>query len=265
MAIEIPNLQDDYQPQKVRRYGWKPDLPDHRDFYYTVSTPVATPASVDLRPGCPSIIYNQGDLGSCTANALAGLYQYNEIAQKKVPNFMPSRLFIYYNERYLDGTVMFDSGARLRDGIRALAKWGVPDENLWPYHVQNFKNKPTDDVYKAASVDIITQYSRISQKIQDLRVCLAQGHPFTIGFVVYESFESDAVAKTGIVNMPSYNERSLGGHAVLVVGYNDAQGRFLVRNSWGSNWGQGGYFTIPYEYILNSDLTGDIWTVQMVP
>ena len=256
--------KDNYEPRKVKWYGYKPDLPDKRDFYYTVSQPVAVPKSVDLRPSCPPV-YDQGELGSCTANALAALYQQNEIVQKNVTQFMPSRLFVYYNERYLEGTVQSDSGASLRDGIRALAKWGVCDENLYPYKIERFANTPGANIYEAAKKGVITKYSRIVQKLADMRTCLAAGDPFVIGIMVYESFESKDVAKTGNVPMPSYDEQALGGHAVLVVGYNDADQTFLVRNSWGPKWGQGGYFTLPYEYVLDSDLTGDMWTIQMVP
>jgi C1A family cysteine protease len=257
--------KDTFKPRKIQGYGYLPDLPDHRDYYYNVSVPVETPPAVDLRPNCPRIVYNQGMLGSCTANALAGLLQYNQIVQKKPIRLMPSRLFIYYNERYLENTVLEDSGATLRDGIRALCKWGAPDENLWPYHLHKFTVEPSPPVYGAAQSSIITQYSRIVQKISDLRVCLASGHPFVMGIMVYDSFESREVATTGIVPMPSRNEDAVGGHAVLTVGYNDAEQRFLVRNSWGPRWGQQGYFTIPYEYILNSDLCGDIWTIKMIP
>lgn len=256
---------DDYKPHRIKRYGYRPDLPDHRDYYYTVSQPVATPPIVDLRPICPTIIYDQGKLGSCTANALAALYQCHEIAQKKITQFMPSRLFIYYNERVLENTVGSDSGASLRDGIRALSNWGVPDENLWPYHIENFLNTPPDPIFASAKKNVVSQYNRVNQRLTDMRTLLASGNPFVIGFMVYEGFESKAVAETGTLNMPSYNEQALGGHAVLVVGYNDKTSRFLIRNSWGPKWGAGGYFTMPYEYALNSDLVGDMWSIQMVP
>lgn len=97
-----------------------------------------------------------------------------------------------------------------------------------------------------------------------MKGCLASGYPFVFGFSVYESFESQAVAQTGIVPMPSPNEQLLGGHAVLAVGYDDEQGRFIVRNSWGKDWGMEGYFTIKYDYLLNDNLADDFWTIRRV-
>jgi C1A family cysteine protease len=95
-----------------------------------------------------------------------------------------------------------------------------------------------------------------------MRSCLAEGFPFVFGFTVYASFESAKVANTGVVPMPVLAEKVLGGHAVLAVGYNDKQKRFLVRNSWGTGWGMSGYFTIPYAYLTDSNLADDMWTIR---
>ena len=128
---------------KIQRYGWVRDLPDHRDFMYSV--PVATlqalPSSVDLRPHCPPV-YDQGQLGSCTANAIAGALQFDEIKEHKNGLSTPSRLFIYYNERVIEGTVTSDSGAQLRDGVKTVAKQGICPEKVWPYDISKFAVKP---------------------------------------------------------------------------------------------------------------------------
>ena len=214
---------------------------------------------IDLRPTC-SPVENQGNLGSCTGNALAGAIEFLE-RKDNVPFVDASRLFIYYNERALEGTVKSDAGAMIRDGIKTLKKQGVCSEIRWPYIISKFAVKPSAACYKEALKRQITSYHRILT-LDEMRTCLAEGFPFVFGFTVYESFESQEVARTGIVQMPQPNERSLGGHAVLAVGYDDEQKRFIVRNSWGTDWGQKGYFTIPYEYLSNRNLADDFWTIR---
>ena len=226
--------------RKVARYGWVPDIPDHRDIMFrkVYRIPAKLPPSVDLRPKC-SPVEDQGQLGSCTANALVGGTEFLMIKDKK-PFADLSRLFVYYNERVIEHTVNQDSGAMIRDGIKTLAKQGVCTEKLWPYNIKQFTKKPTAACYKEALKYKITSYQRIDT-VDEMRSCLADGFPFVFGFTVYESFESQKVAKTGVVPMPKPREKVLGGHAVLGVGYNDAQKRFVVRNSWGVSWGMKGY------------------------
>ena len=244
-----------------RGYGWMPDLPDHRDQLYGAVKPSAKlPASVDLRAGC-SPVEDQGNLGSCTGNALAGGVEFLE-KKDDVPFVNVSRLFIYYNERVIEHTVTSDSGAMIRDGIKTLVKQGVCSEKKWPYDISKFTAKPSAACYKEALDHQVTAYARL-QTVGDMRACLADGYPFVFGFTVYESFESQAVAKTGVVPMPNKSkEKVLGGHAVLAVGYDDAKKRFLVRNSWGPGWGMKGYFTMPYDYVGDRNLSDDFWTVR---
>ena len=245
----------------IRGYGWVPDLPDQRDFLYRsirVAPPVL-PHQVDLRSLC-SPVENQGNLGSCTANALAGALEFLELKNKK-PLVDLSRLFIYYNERVLEHTVKTDSGAMLRDGIKTLAKRGVCREKNWPYVVSKFAVKPTAKCYKEALTHTITSYHRILT-LDEMLECLAEGYPFVFGFTVYESFESSAVAQSGVVQMPQPGERVLGGHAVMAAGYDDAARRIIVRNSWGPDWGMGGYFTMPFDYISDRNLSDDFWTIR---
>ncbi len=243
----------------VQSYGWIPDTPDHRDYLYSAIAPrVKLPLRVDLRSEC-SAIEDQGRLGSCTANALAGNLQFLEEKVSAQTYTDVSRLFIYYNERLVEGKIGFDSGAMLRDGIKVLAKYGVCPESSWPYDIAQFTRKPSAACYKQALKHRITSYHRL-QTLNDMLNCLAEGFPFVFGFTVYESFESLKVAQTGLVPMPKKSERVLGGHAVMAAGYDQKQKRFIVRNSWGLGWGQAGYFTMPYAYF--ETLADDFWTIR---
>jgi C1A family cysteine protease len=251
---------------KLAHYGWVHDIPDQRDLLYAPPPEIsaALPPSVDLRPQCPPP-YDQGQLGSCTANAIAGALQFLEGKEGAASPVMPSRLFIYYNERALEGTTGSDSGAQIRDGIKTVVKEGYCPETEWPYDIAAFANRPSPACYSDALKDRVSQYLRLSQAPVPLLTCLASGFPFVFGFSVYESFESASVAQTGVANLPAPGERLVGGHAVVAVGYDQAAARFTVRNSWGSGWGLGGYFTMPFQYLTNPSLAADFWTIRRVP
>jgi C1A family cysteine protease len=245
----------------TKRYGWIPDWPDQRDIRYgaVYAIPAGLPASVDLSGLC-SPIEDQGNLGSCTAHALTGALEFLE-KKDGLSVVQMSRLFLYYNERVIENTVSQDSGAMLRDGIKALASQGCCGETKWPYEIEKFADCPSADCYADGSNHQIISYQRIDT-LDQMRACLAKGFPFVFGFTVYESFETQTVAKTGVVPMPAPKERTVGGHAVLAVGYNDKEKRFLVRNSWGQAWGIKGYFTLPYDYASSRDLSDDFWTIR---
>jgi C1A family cysteine protease len=230
---------------------------------FTVARKMAVPKSVDLRATCPKV-YDQGDLGSCTANAIAAAIEFDQRREKLAAPFTPSRLFIYYNERALEGTVSTDSGAMIRDGIKSVAGQGVCVEPMWPYVEQKFADRPSPQCYSAGKLHPAVTYSRLSQDLGQMKACLAAGYPFVFGFTVYEGFESDEVAHSGVGEMPEEGETVLGGHAVMAAGYDDGAGRFLVRNSWGASWGMGGYFTLPYAYLSNENLATDFWTIRVV-
>jgi C1A family cysteine protease len=246
-----------------RTYGWIPDYPDARDRAYKLPRrPGVLPPSADLRAGCPPV-YDQGALGSCTANAIGAAIEFDQRKQK-LASSTPSRLFIYYNERVIEGSVDTDSGAQIRDGIKTVAADGACPEAMWAYKEANFANRPPENCYQFAKLHPAVQYARVTQDASHLKACLAAGYPFVLGFSVYESFESDAVAKSGAVPMPGETETEVGGHAVMAVGYDDMSQRFLVRNSWGNSWGIGGYFTIPYAYLTDSNLADDFWVIRVV-
>ncbi len=258
-------------PRQVAGYGWIPDLPDYRDFVFAASRAVLArlPRKIDLTNKCPAV-YDQGEIGSCTANAIGGAIEFDQMKQRLRDTFMPSRLFVYYNERAMENTIGEDAGAMIRDGIKSVAKQGVCPEKMWPYDPTPFPpnphltKKPSAACYKEALKHTAVRYQRVPRNLSQMKGCLASGYPFVLGFTVYESFESDEVAHTGVMPMPSGKEHVLGGHAVVAVGYDDKQRRFRVRNSWGRSWGLKGYFTMPYAYLLDANLSDDFWKITLV-
>lgn len=258
---DVPGLT----PRKNAGYGWMKDPPDGRDFVYAAEPQTLSklPTEVDLRPKCPPV-YDQGQLGSCTANAIAGALEFDQMKQKQAEHFTPSRLFIYWNERYMEGTVDSDSGAFIRDGVKSVAKIGAPPETDWPYDISRFAEKPPEAAYDNALAHQAISYRRVPRSLQQMKACLASGLPFVFGFVVYESFESAEVARSGRVPMPRDGEAILGGHAVKAVGYRDEHQRFICRNSWNTSWGHGGYFSMPYPYLMQPSLSDDFWVIRTV-
>ena len=258
----------------VRGYGWRHQNPDARDKVYAARLSAAPPAECDLRPEMPPV-YDQGQLGSCTGNAIAGAMEY-ERDRQGLSDFVPARLFIYYNERAMEGTVSSDSGAMIRDGIKVVNSEGVCPETLWPYDTGMFAVKPPKRCYVAALTDRLVQYEAV-QTLADLKDAISSKLSVVFGFTVYESFESPQVAQTGVLPMPDVQtESAVGGHAVVAVGYSDPKGHVIVRNSWGPSWGAAGYFYMPYQYMTgtatNSDsaqingayLASDFWALALV-
>ena len=245
-------------------YKLKPDAPDFRD-RVMLAPPFKgiLPSSVDLRPQSPPI-YDQGELGSCTANAIGAALDFmHKLDNPGAGFFGPSRLFIYFNERNMEGTVSEDAGASIRDGIKSVNRDGACKEITWPYDVSQFAVKPSDAaVLEATSFQAVT-YQRVPILLPMVKAALAAGLPVVCGITVYESFEGEDVAKTGIVPMPdTAKEQLLGGHAVCIVGYDDASKTFTVRNSWGDSWGDKGHFHLPYAFVANPRLTSDAWAIS---
>lgn len=263
-------------------YGWRPDRPDFRDLHYAppAALTLSLPPYTDQRENHPPI-YDQGALGSCTFNAGADIVEYlmrtGRVRDNTGVVFRPSRLAGYYDERVLEGTVDWDSGAQIRDALKVIAKNGVGPEDQpdnpanWPYDISKFKVRPPQAYYTEAEKHQGLAYARVAQNECVMKGVLASGFPIIYGFTVYESFESPAVASTGIVPMPRSGESVLGGHAVVIVGYDDlgavtpVNGRCaIVRNSWGEGWGDKGHCYFPWEYLLNGDLADDFWVLKTI-
>jgi C1A family cysteine protease len=246
----------------TRKFGWTPDRPDHRDFRFAAPAPILKklPAKVDLRKQCPPV-YDQGQLGSCTANAIAAVIEFDRLKQR-LKDFMPSRLFIYYNERAMENTTQSDSGAAIRDGIKSVASQGDCPEKKWPYVEQKFAVKPPKPCYVDAHKYTAVNYQRIDHILTQMKGCLADGYPFVFGISIYANFPMQT--KSGAIPMPGSATGTNEGHAMAAVGYNEAKRVFIIRNSWNTTWGMKGYGTIPYEYLLNADLADDFWTIRLV-
>ncbi len=244
--------------------GWQKDSLDQRDFKYSASraTLAELPPVVDLKPNMPSVL-NQGQVGSCTANAIANAYRFSRYKQGVQKPIKPSRLFIYYNERVLENSVDSDSGAMIRDGFKTINETGICSESLWKYNESKFARRPPEKCYQQATTHKALQYFRINQTLNELKSCLAEGFPFVLGFSVYESFQSGYVARTGVASLPTAGEQLLGGHAVAAVGYSDETQTWLLQNSWGTGWGMDGYFRLPFAYLTESDLSSDFWTLRI--
>lgn len=253
----------------TRKFGWKPDRKDFRDYYYTTTKKVRNlPQFVDLRLFCPPIV-DQGELGSCTANALTGAFDYLQLQGLRKTEVYPeeygkkfsasSRLFIYYNEREMEGTVNSDDGAEIRDGIKVLNEFGCAPEKIWPYKISKFTSKPLPTIYSEAAKHKTVTYYRINS-LNEMKACIAEGFPFVFGFFVFESF--DSIGSDGIMLMPKKGEPVLGGHAVLAVGYDSKKKHFIVRNSYSSQWGDKGHFYIPFRFMQNTEYVDDLWTIR---
>jgi len=245
-------------------YGTCRDRPDRRDARHAYSIPSRfrhrLPPLVDLRRQMPPV-YNQRHLNSCSAHAIAAALWFN--VRRDHPGApAPSRLFTYYQERLIEGKVSIDCLVSLRDGYKTVKRDGVCPERAWPYDIRRFRRQPPAACYAAAQHHRAIRFRRIQRSLTHLKACLAEGYPFAFGLAVHQSFKSRLVKRTGVVPLPIWRDRFRGGHAMLAVGYMDDSQHFIVRNSWGAAWGYRGYCYVPYRYMLNPDLTWDMWTVR---
>lgn len=253
--------------------GWRPDIPDQRDqtFHPLAAGLMATPRPIahSLRKMCPGV-YDQGKIGSCTGNTVAAAIEI-DLRKQRLKEFVPSRLMLYYDGRALENATTADAGASIRDVIKGAVKLGVCSESpqpdtlsVWPYIEARVLTRPTINCYAAAKKTLIKNYARIVQSMDAIGDTIAAGFPVTLGATLYESFESDEVARTGMVPMPAMSEKSVGGHATLIIGYDDERQLYEVRNSWGKEWGDHGYCWWPYSYVLDRNLCDDFWVVNTV-
>jgi C1A family cysteine protease len=270
---------------RIKRMGWRADLPDFRDYPLThpklpagfvrgIMAPLATVGAdaveVDLRPRC-SPIYDQGDLGSCTAHGVVGLHEYLEL--QTFGRFTPlSRRFLYKVTRNFIN-VHGDTGAEIRNAMGALAYFGTCPEEYDPYVPAYFDREPTAFQYAMAGNYKGTQYARIDSHglsatdvLDQLKGMLLKGWPWVFGFTCYDSL--DYVGASGAIPFPKASERQTGGHCIDGVGFSDtydkcpnaAPGAFMIRNSWGTSWGEVGYGWLPYDYVLRG-VAEDFWTL----
>jgi C1A family cysteine protease len=271
---------------RLRGMGWLPDYPDFRDYTRghrvvepllggtTIAKAAALPAAVDLSGWC-SPVEDQGPLGSCTAHAAVGLYEYFE-RRTHGQHIDGSRLFVYKTTRNLLRWTG-DSGAFIRSAMGALVMFGVPPEDHWPYDAARFDEEPPAFCYAYAQNFQAIKYLRLDppelspeQVVHEVKTYLSNQFPVMFGFTVYSSI--DQADDDGSIPMPTTGERRRGGHAVMAVGYDDSvsiknadsqapvNGAFKIRNSWGRRWGQDGYGWLPYEYAA-SGLAQDWWTL----
>lgn len=268
---------------KLGGMGWRRDLPDFRD--YTTQTKAVRdvlsksrplkkaattlPAFVHLEQWC-SPIEDQGDLGSCTANAGVGLLEYYE--RRTTGNHLDaSRLFLYKVTRKLAGSTG-DSGAELRTTMKALVLFGTPPERYWPYKVNDYDHEPTAFCYSFADNYKAISFYRLDPPgtkpdalLREIKKMLAAGLPSMFGFSVYSSFPAVG-DDTGDIPLPTTKDKLEGGHAVMAVGYDDkkkigaCKGALLIRNSWGKEWGEKGYGWLPYNYVTVG-LADDFWSL----
>jgi len=250
----------------TRSLGWlAPETlgrPRHQGRVITAHRTVHTelPVVVDLRPGMPAV-YDQGGLGSCVAQALAGAVEYLQRRLEVVdPIERPSRLAIYFDARAAIGRTHEDSGAIIADGIDALRREGWAPEDLWPYDEARFAVTPPAVVMVAGRSRRLVSAEPLAHDLDTLRWELACGHPVCVGIRVYDAF--DRVGEDGAIPLPGGGYR--GGHAALLCGYDDAREAFLLRNSWGPFWGADGYGWLPYAYALDASECGELHSLRAV-
>jgi len=271
VAVPTPLKRPTLNVTHMRKFGWRRAHIDfiNDDFHpsLTVEKAAALPNTADLRPGMPPV-YDQGKLGSCVGNGSAGAIEYDRMRQGCCP-CTPSRLMIYYGGRVINGSVSEDSGITIHEGVQALMQQGVCPESEWPYVESQFAVKPPVQCYTDALKCKVVVIRWVEQMQHDICGILSGsglpgGLPVLVGIQAYDSIMTPEVAQTGAVPMPQKGETCLGGHCVLLVGYNATNQVFIFRNSWGSDWGMKGYGTIPFAYILNPKLAAELGTISSV-
>jgi C1A family cysteine protease len=247
-------------------YNYKRQKDDLRDLYFdqVITSKIACPPKVDLREtGFVPPVLDQGHLGSCVTNATANALEFC-LKKEHGVDFAPSRLYMYYYTRLMEGNPGEDTGCTIRDCMREIHTYGVCDEVSWPYDISKFTIRPNNKCTREGKTHIKGfKYLAVRQSLDKIKQVLAEGFPIVFGVDVYESFESETALKTGDIPMPNTRtERLLGGHAILMTGYSDETKLFTFENSWGEKVGNKGYFTLPYDYVLDSTLSSDFWTIK---
>ena len=249
-----------------RILNWKKGPEDSRDFksIRRLAAPKQLPNKFELDRKIP--IFDQGNIGSCVSNSACSCFRY-EVAQITDNfDFEPSRLFEYYNARLLQGWQNEDSGAYIRDGFKALNKYGLAHEDLWPYQdtLSALVKKPTENVYQDGLKNLAIKYATVPQNIQAIKETLISGAAISFGFNVYSSFWGSWSNTTGIMPIPKRGEYFEGGHAITAIGFDDSIQCFLIQNSWGTSWGKDGYFWMPYSFVINQNECDDFWCIEEI-
>ena len=244
------------------KLNWKPSPFDSRDFVSDRHLKVAgEPLPSEFVLPIKLNVYDQKNLGSCTANSGCSCYKYE--ASQLGKQMEPSRLFLYYNTREIEGTVNEDSGAYIRDVFKALNKRGLCEEKYFPYIESTFRNRPSQEAYNNGLKYQTTKYTAVPKSLTTIKQTLYSGAAISFGFLVYSSFFDNWSSTTGDMPIPKKGERVEGGHAVTIYGYSDAKQAFYILNSWGNGWGKNGYFWMPYSFLL-SDNASDFWCIDEI-
>lgn len=220
------------------------------------------PERIDLRALC-SPIEDQGTIGSCAANAAVGALEYHQ-RRSNLPDTDLSRLFVYYNARRLAGNEAQDSGTFIHHAMAAILAYGACPEAMWPYQKAMWATRPIDPCYTAASGFAAIMYARAAPG-DACKAALVASLPIVFGAVLPAEMLQREAAATGRIEVPrgAWPEPG-GGHAMLIVGYDDARGCWLIRNSWGADWGDGGYAQVPYEVMERYGIPGQFWVLGAV-
>lgn len=255
------------------KLNWKRGPKDERDFKSLrhLAAPVNLPSEFELDRQIP--VQDQGNIGSCTAHSSALCFRYEVAQLKNNFDFEPSRLFQYYNTRKLQGWESSDSGGYIRDSFKAMNKWGLCKESIWPYKdtLQALVKEPSNECYDDGLKNVAVKYASIPQSETLIKQTLVSGAAISFGFNVYQSFYGSWSETTGMMPIPKRGEELLGGHAVAIIGFSDSKKAFLIQNSWG-DWGKGalksenraGLFWMPYSFLLNPNEADDFWCIEEV-
>jgi C1A family cysteine protease len=249
-------------------YNFKRQKDDIRDLVFDgVIENENLPSQFSLRSEMPPVL-DQGRLGSCVSNATANALRYCLKKEHEI-EFAPSRLYMYYYTRLIEGNPNEDTGTTIRDMMKELHTYGDCHEDLWPYDISQFTKRPPNKCTKEALTHLKNfKYKAVRQNLNSIKSALYSGFPIIFGVDVYESFQSEESMSTGNIPMPNtYSEELLGGHCIDLVGYDDNTRLFTFQNSWGIGnlehpVGDQGFFTLPYEYVLDSSLASDFWIIN---
>ena len=244
--------------------GYKKSSYDPRDYMIkrTKSAFTNLPSHYDSISKHIPEVTDQGETSSCTLHASVMAMRYERIIHKLKDERL-SRMFGYYMVRLLENDVDKDDGAEIRDVFKVLNTYGLPPESEWAFEMDNLYKQPPQNVMTDAKNIKASMYYNVKQTLNDFKACMFEGYPVVFGTDLYDAFESDAVAKSGLVPLPNWKDTPIGGHALLCVGYDDSKKLFKVLNSWSDTWGDHGYCYFPYDYLMNPDHTSDVWTLRM--